>query len=71
MVMATIFFWMGRNEFAHIPAKGSSILNELVSSDGILTMEITTASVLFVGMFWCLFDQTASSKWFSGRKNGP
>lgn len=68
MVLATIFFWMGRNEFAHIPAKGSSFLKELVSKDGMKVIGKLLPLVLFVGMFWCLFDQTASRLVFQAER---
>ena len=34
MTLATIFFWMGRRKFIHIPAKGEAFLRELTSKEG-------------------------------------
>ena len=60
MTVATIFFWMGRRKFIHIPAKGEAFLRELTSKEGRNAIGKLLPMVLFVGIFWCLFDQTAS-----------
>jgi len=68
MALATIFFWMGRQKFAHIPAKGSSFIGELFSKKGKSAILKLIPLVLFVGMFWCLFDQTASRLVFQAER---
>ncbi|MDC0157535.1 POT family MFS transporter [Verrucomicrobia bacterium] len=68
MALATLFFWMGREKFAHIPAKGSSFLKELFSKEGLSVIGKLIPLVLFVGMFWCLFDQTASRLVFQAER---
>ena len=68
MALATLFFWMGREKFAHIPAKGSSFLNEVFSKEGLSVIGKLIPLVLFVGMFWCLFDQTASRLVFQAER---
>ena len=68
MALATIFFWMGRSKFAHIPAKGSSLIRELFSKEGKSAIVKLIPLVLFVGMFWCLFDQTASRLVFQAER---
>ena len=68
MAVATLFFWMGREKFAHIPAKGSSFLKELFSREGLSVIGKLIPLVLFVGMFWCLFDQTASRLVFQAER---
>jgi proton-dependent oligopeptide transporter, POT family len=68
MALATLFFWMGRDKFAHIPAKGSSFLKELFSKEGLSVIGKLIPLVLFVGMFWCLFDQTASRLVFQAER---
>ena len=60
MALATIFFWMGRTKFAHIPAKGAPFLSELFSKEGLSVIGKLIPLVIFVGVFWSLFDQTAS-----------
>ncbi|MCH2024637.1 MAG: POT family MFS transporter [Verrucomicrobiales bacterium] len=68
MALATLFFWMGRQKFAHIPAKGSSFIRELFSKEGKSAVVKLIPLVLFVGMFWCLFDQTASRLVFQAER---
>jgi POT family proton-dependent oligopeptide transporter len=68
MALATLFFWMGREKFAHIPAKGSPFLKELFSKEGLSVIGKLIPLVLFVGMFWCLFDQTASRLVFQAER---
>lgn len=61
MLIATIFFWMGRNKFIHIPAGGSSFLRETFSKAGIGSIAKLFIIYAFVAMFWALFDQTGSA----------
>ncbi len=61
MAIATLFFFMGRNKFVHIPAEGSSFFEEIFSPEGIKTILKLVPLYLFVAMFWCLFDQTATT----------
>ena len=68
MALATIFFWMGREKFAHIPAKGSSFLGELFSREGLSVIGKLIPLVIFVGVFWSLFDQTASRLVFQAER---
>ncbi len=60
MALATLFFWMGRRQFAHIPAAGRPFLNEIASREGRNAIAKLLPLVAFVGVFWCLFDQTSS-----------
>ncbi|BDS05975.1 MFS transporter [Oceaniferula spumae] len=68
MVIATIAFWMGRNKFIHIPAHGASFFKELTSREGLFAIGKLIPLFLFVAVFWCLFDQTASSLVFQAEK---
>lgn len=61
MALATLLFWCGRHKFAHLPAKPEPFLRELFSRDGLFTLLKLTPLVLFVAIFWSLFDQTGSS----------
>jgi len=68
MALATIFFWMGRKKFAHIPAAGRPFLKELISPEGLSAIGKLLPLVGFVGVFWCLFDQTASTLVFQAER---
>ena len=61
MALATIFFWMGRNVFIHIPAGGFAFLKETFSKKGLLSISRLLVIYAFVAMFWALFDQTGSA----------
>ncbi len=62
MAVATFMFWMGRNKFVHVPPSGDKFWTETFSDDGIKALVNLVPLLLFVAMFWSLFDQTAS-KW--------
>ena len=61
MLLATIFFWMGRNVFIHIPPGGTAFLKETFSLEGIGSIAKLFIIYAFVAMFWALFDQTGSA----------
>jgi proton-dependent oligopeptide transporter, POT family len=61
MAIATIFFWMGRNVFIHIPAGGKEFIKETFSEEGVGSLGKLFVIYLFVAMFWALFDQTGSA----------
>jgi len=61
MAIATVFFWMGRNKFIHIPAGGPKFSKELFSKTGLGSLGKLIPLYLFVSFFWMLFDQTGSS----------
>jgi len=69
MAIATICFWMGRRKFIHVPAQGTSFLKEVFSKEGlIVTGKLMLLFYIFVSMFWCLFDQTATTLVFQAEK---
>lgn len=68
MALATLFFWMGRHRFIHVPANRNDFTRELFSSEGLKAIGKLTPLYLFVAVFWCLFDQTASSLVFQAEK---
>ncbi len=68
MFIATLVFWAGRHDFAHIPARGSEFIRETFSAVGLKTMGKLMIIYVMVAMFWSLFDQTAS-KWVFQAKN--
>lgn len=61
MLLATIVFWMGRNEFVHVPADGKRFMQELFSAEGRRTFLNLAMFFVFLPPFWALFDQTGSS----------
>jgi POT family proton-dependent oligopeptide transporter len=61
MGLATLFFWMGRNVFIHIPAGGIEFLKEMFSATGLRSLARLFVLYVFVAMFWALFDQTGSA----------
>jgi len=61
MAAATLFFWMGRKVFIHIPAGGMDFLRETFSKEGLGSLSRLFVIYAFVAMFWALFDQTGSA----------
>lgn len=61
MLLATWVFWLGRRDYAHIPARGKTFLRELLTRDSLLAMWRLAPIYLFVAVFWALFDQTGSA----------
>jgi POT family proton-dependent oligopeptide transporter len=61
MGLATLIFWMGRHKFVHIPPGGRRFFRETFSREGLQALFNLLPLMLFVAMFWCLFDQTASA----------
>ena len=68
MALATVFFWMGRQKFVHIPAHGKEFRSELFSREGLVAIGKLIPLYLFVAIFWCLFDQTANTLVFQAEK---
>jgi POT family proton-dependent oligopeptide transporter len=62
MLVTTLVFWGGRNDFAHVPVKGAEFIRQTFSLTGLKTIGNLMVIYLMVAMFWALFDQTAS-KW--------
>ncbi len=61
MAVATLLFWMGRKDFAHIPPRGMAALNEVFRGEGLRLILRLTPVYLLVAVFWSLFDQTGSA----------
>ncbi len=61
MLWATLFFWMGRNTFVHIPPGGSRFVRETFSPAGIRAMVKLLSIFVFVAVFWALYDQSSSA----------
>lgn len=63
MALATLFFWMGRNVFVHIPPGGmDKFVKETFSSEGIRSvLNLIPLFLVFIAMFWAIFDQAGSA----------
>lgn len=61
MGIATLVFWLGRNRFVHIPPRGSAVLRDAFSGEGLNAILRLTPIYVLVAVFWSLFDQTASA----------
>tara|TARA_B100000029_G_scaffold221615_1_gene219294 strand:- start:6733 stop:8061 length:1329 start_codon:yes stop_codon:yes gene_type:complete len=61
MLLATIFFWLGRYKFVHIKPEGKKVITELYKKNNLKIILKLFYIFLFVSIFWCLFDQTGSS----------
>jgi proton-dependent oligopeptide transporter, POT family len=61
MALATLFFWMGRNTFVHIPPRGMAFVRETFSGEGLRVIGKLGMIYCLVAMFWALFDQTGSA----------
>ena len=61
MLLATIFFWMGRHSFIHVPPAKERFFKETFSKDGLKAVGKLSVVYAFVAMFWALFDQTGSA----------
>jgi len=63
MALATLFFWLGRHRFVHIPAAGwTRFKDETLSQDGLrAVLNLSPIFLIFIPMFWAIFDQTGSA----------
>jgi POT family proton-dependent oligopeptide transporter len=61
MLAATLVFWLGRDKFAHIPPAGAQFKRELFSKSGLELVSSLFGLILFIAMFWSLYDQTGSA----------
>ena len=57
MALATLLFWMGRSQFAHIPAEGVGYFSQLTKKINLLALAKLWVVFSFVVLFWALFDQ--------------
>ncbi len=62
MFIATIVFWMGRHQFAHVPPEPRKFRDELLAPVFLRSLAGLVVIYIFVAMFWALFDQT-HSRW--------
>ena len=57
MAIATLVFWLGRKQFAHIPPRGKEYFRETFKGENILVIFRLCSIFAFVVVFWALFDQ--------------
>jgi POT family proton-dependent oligopeptide transporter len=57
MAMATLIFWLGRKQFAHIPPRGTIYFKETFSGENLRAILRLCSIFAFVVVFWALFDQ--------------
>ena len=68
MLAATGVFWMGRNQFIHVPPAGLSFVKEAFSGEGLRALGKLCIIYLFIAVFWALFDQIGSSWVFQAQQ---
>jgi len=61
MLLATVTYWLGRNEFVHVPPAGKSYIKEITGSEGQRVAKRLLVIYLLVAAFWSLFDQMGST----------
>ncbi|MHC4671577.1 MAG: POT family MFS transporter [Planctomycetota bacterium] len=61
MFLATVAFWMGRWKFIHVPPGGVAFVKETFSGEGLKAIRKLVIIIIFIAMFWSLFDQTGSA----------
>lgn len=63
MGIATLIFWLGRHKFVHVPPAGwDAWVKETFSPEGKRALiNLAPLFLLFVPMFWAIFDQTGSA----------
>ena len=63
MAIATLVFWSGRHQFAHIPPDRAGLKRDVFGNDneGLRTLGRLLVIYLFIAMFWALFDQQGSA----------
>lgn len=63
MAIATLVFWLGRYKFAHVPPAGlRKFKEETLSSDGLRAVfNLAPIFLIFIPVFWAIFDQTGSA----------
>lgn len=61
MLAATVVFWMGRRQFAHIPAEPRRFCAEFMERGFLRALAGLVPLYLLITVFWSIFDQTASA----------
>jgi POT family proton-dependent oligopeptide transporter len=61
MLLATWVFWLGRNQFIHIPPGGKTFIKEAFSGDGFKAIAKLFSIYLFIAVFWAVYEQNGSA----------
>src|ERR1700730_16471576 len=64
MVIATIFFWAGRNKMVHVPPQGLGYLKEaFLTREGITILARIAMVYFFILFFWALWGMSNGVEW--------
>ncbi len=63
MVVATIFFWLGRKKFVHIPPGRGRFFEQFFSREGLGALGRIAIVYVFIAIFWSLWDQSSGGSW--------
>ena len=63
MVVATIFFWLGRKRFVHVPPGRKEFFRQFFSAEGLGALARVSMVIVFVAVFWSLWDQSSGGAW--------
>ena len=63
MLIATLFFWGGRNKMVHVPPAGLGYLKETFSKEGLLTLWRIAMVFFFILFFWGLWGMSNGAEW--------
>ena len=61
MLLATLLFWIGRNQYVRIPPAGGRFVREMFGLQAVKTILSLAPLFAMVAMFWSLWDQTGSA----------
>ena len=67
MFLATFVFWLGRNDFVHIPAFGTNYIKVIFSKEGLTAIGRLLVLYAFLAIFWALYEQTGSTWIFQSK----
>ena len=63
MLIATVFFWGGRNKMVHVPPSGLGYLRETFSKEGLITLGRIAMVYFFILFFWGLWGMSNGVEW--------
>jgi POT family proton-dependent oligopeptide transporter len=64
MVIATIFFWAGRNKMVHVPPRGLGYLKEaFLTREGLAILGRIAMVYFFILFFWALWGMSNGVEW--------
>src|SRR5262249_58788350 len=63
MLIATLFFWGGRNKMVHVPPAGLGYLKETFSKEGLITLARIAMVYVFILVFWALWGLSNGAEW--------